>query len=880
MSKQSITIFFIFLALCGFVFARPAIRDLVFTYENDGVSISLVKWGDEFLNGYETLDGYTVLRDDITGKWVYAEKDVNGELYPTSLIVGKSEPVMANLEKHLRYSTEYIKDLMSKDGITRDFHRTPQRGKSPTYEGVHNYPVLCIEFYDQLHKKNVSEFQQLLFSENPNQPKSMTDYYDEVSGGKFKVKGDCLGWYQAMMPKFFYSLNVYGYYFLVPQLVAEAVAAADAVVDFSKYDNDHDGVVDGVIVVHSGMGLESSNNGDDIWSHMSHTEFTTNDGVKIYNYSIQGEIKASEAIETIGVFCHEFAHILGLPDLYDLDYSSIGIGDFCLMCSGCDLSLYVEDGDHPANLCPWAKKFLGWLDIVNIYQSQNYQLMPVETNSVCYEISNGMPFNEYFLVENRQRIGFDSCLPGDKGGILIWHIDETKMDNADETRKLVDLEEAQSVQKMDFDPSFRGDANDYFVQGKSFTDSSSPNSMTNDGISSGFSLSNISSINADRSMSSDVTVSPDRLPFIFWKFKTGFHIYSSPCIGTDGTIYIGSNDDYLYAINADGSMKWRFKADDDVLSSPEIGSDGTVYFGCDDHYIYALNPKGAQKWKFETISPIESSPTIGSDGIIYIGSGNKDGEGYLYAINSNGSERWRFLTSNKIVSKAAIGTDGTIYFGSWDNNFYAVNSNGSLKWLYQTGGQINSSAVIGGDGTIYFGSDDSYLYALYQNGSLKWKFQTSGEVHSSPRLGTDGTIYVGSADGLYAINSNGSQKWKGNTSDRVWTSPAIDRNNGTIYMGSDSGNLYAINSGGSLKWKILTASLIQSSPAIGSDGTVYFGSGDDYLYAIKEGANPTLTPTLTKTPTISRTPTISPTPTISRTPTISPTPKPTPTPSI
>ncbi len=102
-----------------------------------------------------------------------------------------------------------------------------------------------------------------------------------------------------------------------------------------------------------------------------------------------------------------------------------------------------------------------------------------------------------------------------------------------------------------------------------------------------------------------------------WKFKTGYGIDSSPAIGSDGTVYVGSWDRYLYALNPNGSLKWKFKAGYYIISSPAIGSDGAVYVGSWDDYLYALNPNGSLKWKFKTGDGIGSSPAIGADGTVY-----------------------------------------------------------------------------------------------------------------------------------------------------------------------------------------------------------------------------------------------------------------------
>ena len=105
-----------------------------------------------------------------------------------------------------------------------------------------------------------------------------------------------------------------------------------------------------------------------------------------------------------------------------------------------------------------------------------------------------------------------------------------------------------------------------------------------------------------------------------WKYETNRGIYSSPAIGSDGTIYVGSGDSYLYAINPDGSLKWKYKTDDWISSSPAIGRNGTIYVGS-YKYLYAIKPDGSLKWKYETDDWIYfSSPAIDSDGTIYVGS--------------------------------------------------------------------------------------------------------------------------------------------------------------------------------------------------------------------------------------------------------------------
>jgi len=317
-----------------------------------------------------------------------------------------------------------------------------------------------------------------------------------------------------------------------------------------------------------------------------------------------------------------------------------------------------------------------------------------------------------------------------------------------------------------------------------------------------------------------------------WKFETGDSVNSSPAVAKDGTVYVGSDDGYLYAINPGGTLKWKFGTGAQVFSSPAIGKDGTVYVGSQDGCLYAINPDGTLKWKFETNDWVGSSPAVAKDGIIYVGSRDS----HLYSLNANGALKWKFETDEWMESSPTVGKDGTVYVGSWDSYLYSLKPNGVLKWKFGTGAQVFSSPAIATNGTIYVGSTDGYLYAINPDGILKWKFETGAYVVSSPAIATNGTIYVGSDDGyLYAISPDGTLKWKFETGAYVSSSPAIAKD-GTVYVGSEDGYLYAINDDGTLKWKFETGDSVLSSPAIAKDGIIYVGSGNGCLYAIGERA--------------------------------------------
>ncbi len=326
-----------------------------------------------------------------------------------------------------------------------------------------------------------------------------------------------------------------------------------------------------------------------------------------------------------------------------------------------------------------------------------------------------------------------------------------------------------------------------------------------------------------------------------WIFTTGANVISSPAVDINGTIFIGSHDEKVYAINADGTLKWVFEQPTGgVVSSPAIGTDGTIYVGSYDYYFYAIRPDGTQKWAFRTGGFITSSPAIGSDGTIYVGSGGYGIDFKLYAFKPDGTIKWTFDCA-VTWSSPAIGLDGTVYVGSTDGNLYAVNPDGTQKWKFTAGDFIYASPAIGYDGTIFVGANNGKLFAINPNGTKKWEYGTGkSQLNSyfSPTIGPDGTIYVGSEypdNLLHAVNPDGTQKWTFDTGEIYLSTPAIDAN-GTIYVGSRNRNLYAINPDGTQKWSFLTGDYVHSSPVIGPDGTIYIGSYDNKLYAI-DGAS-------------------------------------------
>jgi outer membrane protein assembly factor BamB len=317
-----------------------------------------------------------------------------------------------------------------------------------------------------------------------------------------------------------------------------------------------------------------------------------------------------------------------------------------------------------------------------------------------------------------------------------------------------------------------------------------------------------------------------KLSGVKWKFHTNGIVISSPVL-TGDTLYIGSADHFLYALDsATGAEKWKFETGSNIVSSPAV-ADGTVFVVSYDGNCYALDAaSGKVKWKFQTDGerrfaakhihgadpegefmpdPFDvylSSPLV-SAGAVYFGSGDEN----VYSLDAaTGKLKWKFKTGD-VVHASPVIANGVLYVGSWDSYFYALDAaTGTQKWRFKTGDDpkihnqvgIQSSAVVAG-GIVYFGCRDSNLYALdAATGEKKWAFNNKGSWVISSPIVFDGRVFFATSDSgmFHALDAKSGTsaftlKFSGWP---TFSSPAIA--GGILYVGSLSGKLFAIDLAG------------------------------------------------------------------------------------
>ena len=365
--------------------------------------------------------------------------------------------------------------------------------------GTRRFPVLPVLYSNSGDDPiNPDALELQLFA--PFLPGSMHNYYLENSYDQFTVEGTVFGYERVSAADTYYDGVDNGLSGGAALLVLEALPLFDPYVNFALYDNDgpdgiansgdDDGMTDIAFVMHPEIGAEcSSAGGMNIWSHhwwltqAGLDPFVTNDAragggwITVDRYCVTPSLNCNGAMIEIGVFCHEFGHALGIKDLYDTDGGSNGIGFWGLMAAGS-----WNTPSSPGHMSAFEKEQLGWLNYFNVTSDQNLCLPPVETSPVAARVwSNGAESPQYFLVENRQRLGFDAQLMGN--GLVIYHVDEAQYTalydandvNADEAHKAIDVEcaDATTAQHVpnadDLDDDGtggnRGDADDVWCLG-------------------------------------------------------------------------------------------------------------------------------------------------------------------------------------------------------------------------------------------------------------------------------------------------------------------------------------------------------------------------------------------------------------------------------
>lgn len=491
-------LFLFILCLCSYAihtFAAPALRDSILVMQPDGSSLYIYLHGDEFGHIRTTTDGYA-LKSDANGFLRYATQDADGVLSINNA------PIAHNINQRSTGDVNFLKTAPK--AKIKEYFKTksnPSRaaagintrssdikiGNFPTVGKVKGLIILA-EFADNSFKLNHDFHQRLMneegFSDNGTTG-SARDYFVTQSMGVFDPTFDVYGPVKLSKNLAQYGTNVgpYDQDADAEGMVIEAcrLAKSQFGCNFADYDNDGDGEVEMVYVIYAGYGEHAGGSVNTIWPHKYALSATGRsislDNKRIDTYACSSELLggSGSVSSSIGTFCHEFSHVLGLADHYNTVNQGVNVlGEFDLMESGS----YNNNSKTPAAYNAFERYTVGWLELEEINTKQDaMQLEHIVESNKAYKLTTSNP-NEYYILENRQKTGWDAYLPA--SGLMITHVDYNKYawtsnsvnDNASHPRfRLIAADNNNSAYSMSKDL--------YPIAGNnSFTDESKPASIT------------------------------------------------------------------------------------------------------------------------------------------------------------------------------------------------------------------------------------------------------------------------------------------------------------------------------------------------------------------------------------------------------------------
>ena len=428
------------------LYSRPAHQGTRRMLQPDGSRVTIRLVGDEYLHYNTTTDGYSLVRRD-DGAYVYAQIDDEGQLAPTALLAHDADERTAEERRYVesvgRLRPQPTAQMMQ---MHRQNHAQRARTLSQSHAKSYDYSkfrglVILVEYNDRPFRYfdyaalmeemiNADDYRGndctnfSAYGANVRCTGSMRDYFRDNTDSLFVPTFDVVGPVKVNRSQYYVNSSRNA-----PQLMVDACTAADSLVNFKDYDVNGDGRVDMIYFIFSGLGsYVEGNDGRLLWPHQSDISYYRNvkkDGVYLGRYACSNELFGTEewsVIEGIGTMCHEFSHILGLPDFYDTGNQN---NDECVtpeawsvMATGCDLNY----GRTPCGYSLFERYALGFTNPEVISQEDTLSLEPLHASNKGYRLRTPVR-KESFFIENRQNVKWDAELPGH--GMLIFRVDST-----------------------------------------------------------------------------------------------------------------------------------------------------------------------------------------------------------------------------------------------------------------------------------------------------------------------------------------------------------------------------------------------------------------------------------------------------------------------
>ena len=423
--------------------AVPAYPYPVTVTQPDGTTLVIQGHGDEFYHFTTTADGYTIVKN-AAGYYVYAQLQ-NNRLTPTERIARNQAERTANDVSFLEATGKMLIEKANNEGARKARRKVATKESDSYYKNFRGL-VILINFSDRkFSRSDAHSVYEHMFNDenykgytNENGTKNsygsmfiggVRDYFAQNSMGKFAPQFDVVGPVDVDMKST--EVNGTDKAWVV---FAQAIANLSSTVDFSKYDADGDGLVDMMYFIVAGYGANySGNSGAYLWPHKWSLEYVSvpmYNGKRMGKYACSVELYGWESnqqtiLDGIGTVCHEFSHVLGLPDEYDTDYEAGGQshdpGAWSVMAGGS----YSQFGRLPVGYSAFQRYASGFLTPKVITSTGKLELKPMQENNEAHMLKTPVD-NEFFLLENRQQTGWDAMLPGH--GMLVFRVDSTNLE--------------------------------------------------------------------------------------------------------------------------------------------------------------------------------------------------------------------------------------------------------------------------------------------------------------------------------------------------------------------------------------------------------------------------------------------------------------------
>lgn len=429
------------LLVAPLLYAVPA-RNVVKTIvQPDGTTLQIKLCGDEFLRYYTTLDGIPV--KEVGEGYYYAGLSADTLAVCSDLIAHEAER-RTEAEQQMADSLKQtfvtlLEDVYDKRQNSKVIRRAPTRTATRSFgsqilgqpmEGKKKGLVILVNFSDvQMKTANPNEtFYRYMneegYKEN-GQYGSVRDYFLSQSYGKFDFSFDVVGPVTLPNPMSYYGRNMNGYDYRAGEMVLDACLLIKDQVDFSAYDWNGDGEAEQIFVVYAGYAESNGAPENTIWPHQSYVQNRDGsdlviDGTIVGKYACSSELTGTSGttLSGIGTMCHEFSHCFGIPDFYDTYGSNFGMDVWSLMDYGC----YNNGGNAPVGYTAYERMMCGWLNPVVLTDTTFITDMPALSDEpMAYAVVNDANANEYYLLENRQKKGWDSYMYGH--GMMVVHVD-------------------------------------------------------------------------------------------------------------------------------------------------------------------------------------------------------------------------------------------------------------------------------------------------------------------------------------------------------------------------------------------------------------------------------------------------------------------------